>query len=123
MDNINISQEIIIQRSKRGWTQQQLADKIETTLRTVGAWESGNSVPRKAMRVRIAKAFDLPEDYFLNDDYEKNTSVSLSKEEVNRREIQNIMEKLEKVLEDSDDIITEEKKRQCLSSCYNVLTE
>lgn len=123
MDNINISQEIIIQRSKRGWTQQQLADKIETTLRTVGAWESGNSVPRKAMRVRIAKAFDLPEDYFLNDDYEKNTSVSLSKEEVNRREIQNIMEKLEKVLEDSDDIITEEKKRQCLSSCYNALTE
>lgn len=62
--NKDISQELVILRARKSWTQQQLADKLDTTQRTVAAWEAGASVPRKTMQVRIAKVFGLPENYF-----------------------------------------------------------
>lgn len=62
----DISQELVILRARESWTQQQLADKLDTTQRTVAAWESGTSVPRKTMQVRIAKVFGLPENYFFD---------------------------------------------------------
>lgn len=64
--NKDIAQELVILRARESWTQQQLADKLETTQRTVAAWESGASVPRKTMQVRIAKVFGLPENYFFD---------------------------------------------------------
>ena len=64
--NKDISQELVILRARESWTQQQLAEKLDTTQRTVAAWESGASVPRKTMQVRIAKVFGLPENYFFD---------------------------------------------------------
>ncbi len=60
----NIAREIVILRGKFGWTQQQLAEKLNTTQRTVAEWEAG-SIPRKARCVQLAKVFGLPDDYFL----------------------------------------------------------
>lgn len=59
MDSVNIGQEIIILRGAKGWTQQQLADMLQTTVRTIGAWESGASIPRNAMKVKIAKVLNF----------------------------------------------------------------
>lgn len=64
--NKDISQELVILRARESLTQQQLADKLDTTQRTVAAWESGASVPRKTMQVRIAKVFGLQENYFFD---------------------------------------------------------
>ena len=64
--NKDISKELVILRARESLTQQQLADKLETSQRTVAAWESGASVPRKTMQVRIAKVFGLPENYFFD---------------------------------------------------------
>lgn len=60
-----IGREIIVLRAQKGWTQQKLAESLNTSQRTVAAWESGSSIPRKAMAVRIAQVFELPNDYFL----------------------------------------------------------
>ena len=65
MEKMDIGQEIIILRAKHGWTQQQFAQKLNTTQRTVAAWESGESVPRKTLKVRIAQVFGLPDHHFL----------------------------------------------------------
>lgn len=48
----DISQKLVILRARESWTRQQLADKLDTTQRTVAVWESGASVPRKTMQVR-----------------------------------------------------------------------
>lgn len=64
--NKDMSQELVILRARESWTQQQLADKLDTTQRTVAAWESGASIPRKTMQVRIARVFGLPENYFFD---------------------------------------------------------
>ena len=63
---LTISQEIVILRANKSWTQQQLAEKLGATQRTVASWESGMSIPRKTMQVKIAQVFGLPENYLLN---------------------------------------------------------
>lgn len=66
MSSINIGQEILVLRAEKGWTQQQFAEKLKTSQRTITAWEVGDSIPRKTMMVKIAQAFGLPPNYFLN---------------------------------------------------------
>lgn len=52
-------------RNRRGITQQELADELGVTTRTVGNWERGDSIPRNKMGA-IREALDLgdvPEGY------------------------------------------------------------
>ena len=111
--NQDIAQEIIILRAKNGWTQQMLAEKLGTTQRTIAAWESGVSSPRKTMRVRIAQAFDLPDNYFL----ERAEGGATQ----NQRE--RIIERIDGVLSESEQFGTEEGKRKILKKFQEVLSD
>lgn len=111
--NQDIAQEIIILRAKHGWTQQMLAEKLGTTQRTIAAWESGVSTPRKTMRVRIAQAFGLPENYFLE----------RAEEEPAQGQIEKIIKQIDGVLSESEQFGTEEGKRKILKRFQEVLSE
>ncbi len=111
--NQDIAQEIIILRAKHGWTQQMLAEKLGTTQRTIAAWESGVSSPRKTMRVRIAQAFGLPENYFLE----------RAEEEPAQGQIEKIIKQIDGVLSESEQFGTEEGKRKILKRFQEVLSE
>ena len=111
--NQDIAQEIIILRAKHGWTQQMLAEKLGTTQRTIAAWESGVSCPRKTMRVRIAQAFGLPENYFLE----------RAEEEPAQGQIEKIIKQIDGVLSESEQFGTEEGKRKILKRFQEVLSE
>ena len=111
--NQDIAQEIIILRAKHGWTQQMLAEKLGTTQRTIAAWESGVSSPRKTMRVRIAQAFGLPENYFLE----------RAEEEPAQGQIEKIIKQIDGVLSESEQFGTEEGKRKRLKRFQEVLSE
>lgn len=112
----DMAQEIIILRAKHSLTQQQFAEKLGTSQRTVAAWESGDSVPRKTMRVRIARSFDLPDQYFLdgNEPSEPDTA---------NEQIDKIMTQIDGVLSDSDSFSSEEEKSRILKRFQEVLTE
>ena len=111
--NQDIAQEIIILRAKHGWTQQMLAEKLGTTQRTIAAWESGVSSPRKTMRVRIAQAFGLPENYCLE----------RAEEEPAQGQIEKIIKQIDGVLSESEQFGTEEGKRKILKRFQEVLSE
>ena len=111
--NQDIAQEIIILRAKHGWTQQMLAEKLGTTQRTIAARESGVSSPRKTMRVRIAQAFGLPENYFLE----------RAEEEPAQGQIEKIIKQIDGVLSESEQFGTEEGKRKILKRFQEVLSE
>ena len=111
--NQDIAQEIIILRAKHGWTQQMLAEKLVTTQRTIAAWESGVSNPRKTMRVRIAQAFGLPDNYFLE----------RTEEEHAQGQIEKIIKQIDGVLSESEQFGTEEGKRKILKRFQEVLSE
>ena len=111
--NQDIAQEIIILRAKNGWTQQMLAEKLGTTQRTIAAWESGVSSPRKTMRVRIAQAFDLPDNYFLE----------RAEGGATQNQIERIIERIDGVLSESEQVGTEEGKRKILKKFQEVLSD
>ena len=111
--NQDIAQEIIILRAKNGWTQQMLAEKLGTTQRTIAAWESGVSSPRKTMRVRIAQAFDLPDNYFLE----------RAEGGATQNQIERIIERIDGVLSESEQFGTEEGKRKIIKKFQEVLSD
>ena len=111
--NQDIAQEIIILRAKNGWTQQMLAEKLGTTQRTIAAWESGVSSPRKTMRVRIAQAFDQPDNYFLE----------RAEGGATQNQIERIIERIDGVLSESEQFGTEEGKRKILKKFQEVLSD
>ena len=103
--NQDIAQEIIILRAKNGWTQQMLAEKLGTTQRTIAAWET--------MRVRIAQAFDLPDNYFLE----------RAEGGATQNQIERIIERIDGVLSESEQFGTEEGKRKILKKFQEVLSD
>ena len=111
--NQDIAQEIIILRAKHGWTQQMLAEKLGTTQRTIAAWESGVSNPRKTMRVRIAQAFGLPDNYLLE----------RTEEDSAHGQIEKFIKQIDGVLSESEQFGTEEGKRKILKRFQEVLSE
>lgn len=105
----DIGQEIVILRASAGWTQQQLAEKLETSQRTVATWETGESIPRKAMQVKIAQVFDLPGNYLFN-----STDEAID-------EAEELVNKIESVMYETKNSISAEKKRMCMDAIQEIM--
>ena len=53
------------ERLDRGWTQKDLADRLEVKQSTVAKWETAGAVYRKITRLKFAEAFGVGEEIFL----------------------------------------------------------
>lgn len=60
-----LSQRINELRLTNGWSQVQLAKKLNVTKQTVSNWENDNIQPSIDMLVRLAKVFNVTTDYLL----------------------------------------------------------
>ncbi len=55
-------------RAERGWTQAELAGRLEVSRQTVNALETGKFDPSLPLAFRLARLFDLPiEQIFIDD--------------------------------------------------------
>lgn len=52
-------------RTARGWTQAELARRMNVTRNGVNSWEQGLSMPSPAYLVELAKVFSVSTDYLL----------------------------------------------------------
>lgn len=123
MNDWEIARELIVLRGSRGWTQQKLADEIGTTQRTVAAWEAGSSIPRKTMRVRIAQAFALPPDYFLQDDLPEPTQAEPPEAGRSGDLLDSIMKQFSEAVNSADLPISEEDQKSCLTECRRIFSD
>lgn len=112
-----IGSRIVVLRAEAGLTQQQLAEQLDTSQRTVAAWEAGDSIPRKTMQVKIAQLFGLPNDYFfdLNPDAMGSDSESISSSE---RKLINVVDD---AISGAGIDVSEEKKKQIMDSIQEIL--
>lgn len=111
----NIGSQIVILRAGAGWTQQQLAEKLNTSQRTIAAWESGDAVPRKTMQVKIARIFGLPENYFFQ------MPSEAEKEKAEEDEVQKkLMQALDKAAAETGLNMTEVQKSMFMDSLQDV---
>ena len=61
---------IIQLRKKNGWSQEELAEKVNVTRQSVSKWESAASIPDINKILELAKIFGVTTDYLLKDEME-----------------------------------------------------
>ena len=62
-------------RKARGWSQEELAGKIEVSRQAISRWESGETLPDAANLLKLSDLFGVTSDYLLRDE-ETGSSIS-----------------------------------------------
>lgn len=75
------SERIKALREARGWTQAELARRLNITRNGVNSWEQGLSMPFPACLVDLAKLFSVSTDYLLGVERLEAVNVTGLKEE------------------------------------------
>ncbi|MBR3294448.1 MAG: helix-turn-helix domain-containing protein [Oscillospiraceae bacterium] len=65
-----LADKIIEQRKKNGWSQEELAEKMDVSRQSISKWESAQSVPDMARIIRLSQLFGVSTDYLLKDELE-----------------------------------------------------
>ena len=66
-----LSEKIIMLRKKYGWSQEELAERLDISRQSVSKWESGASIPDLERIVSMSQLFGVTTDYLLKDEKEE----------------------------------------------------
>ena len=65
-----LADKIIELRKKAGWSQEELAERLEVSRQAVSKWEGAQSVPDMNKILKLSEVFGVTTDYLLKDDLE-----------------------------------------------------
>ena len=65
-----LADKIIDLRKKNGWSQEELAEKLDVSRQSISKWESAQSVPDMGRIVKLSQLFGVSTDYLLKDELE-----------------------------------------------------
>lgn len=68
---MRLDEKIIYLRKKNGWSQEDLALKLDISRQSVSKWESGMSLPELDKIISMSKLFGVSTDYLLKDDIDE----------------------------------------------------
>ncbi len=66
-----LADKIIRQRKRNGWSQEELAEKLNVSRQAVSKWEGAQTVPDLDKILKLAELFGVTTDYLLKDDIEE----------------------------------------------------
>ena len=66
-----LADKIVEQRKKNGWSQEELAEKMDVSRQSISKWESAQSVPDMGRLIRLSQLFGVSTDYLLKDELEQ----------------------------------------------------
>lgn len=66
-----LAEKIMEERKRNGWSQEELAQKLDVSRQSVSKWEGAQSVPDINRILQMAELFQVSTDYLLKDDMEK----------------------------------------------------
>lgn len=75
-----LAEKIVRLRKQIGWSQEELAEKMNVSRQSVSKWESANSIPDLNKIILLADIFEVSTDYLLKDEVETSESVSRGSE-------------------------------------------
>lgn len=67
-----LADKIMQLRKKNGWSQEELAEKLNVSRQSVSKWESAMSVPELDKILQLSEIFEVSTDYLLKDDMEES---------------------------------------------------
>uniref|UniRef100_UPI0040571F85 helix-turn-helix domain-containing protein n=1 Tax=Acetatifactor sp. TaxID=1872090 RepID=UPI0040571F85 len=82
-----LADKIIALRKKNGWSQEELAEKVNVTRQSVSKWEGAQSVPDLEKILQLANIFGVSTDYLLKDEVEETEYVATVESETNVRRV------------------------------------
>ena len=65
-----LADKIIELRKKNGWSQEDLAEKLDVSRQSISKWEGAQSVPDMNRIIRLSQVFGVSTDFLLKDDLE-----------------------------------------------------
>ncbi len=72
---MKLADKILNLRKQRGFSQEELAEKLNVSRQAVSRWEVGAAQPDASNILQLSKLFEVTADYLLNDDYESDNDV------------------------------------------------
>ncbi|WP_286264053.1 helix-turn-helix domain-containing protein [Thalassotalea atypica] len=75
-----LADKIVRLRKQFGWSQEDLAEKVNVSRQSVSKWESANSIPDLNKIIMLAEIFDVSTDFLLKDENETFESQDPSNE-------------------------------------------
>jgi len=74
-----LAEKIIKLRKQLGWSQEELAEKVNVSRQSVSKWESANSIPDLNRIIMLAELFEVSTDFLLKDENESfETGINTS---------------------------------------------
>ena len=80
-----LADKIIELRKKSGWSQEELAEKMDVSRQSISKWEGAQSVPDMGRIVRLSELFGVSTDYLLKDDMEREELIQVGTADENVR--------------------------------------
>lgn len=77
---MKLSDKIIKLRKANGWSQEDLAEKLNVSRQAISRWENGSALPDANNILQLSKLFHVTSDYLLNDDYSSDNDIPCVKE-------------------------------------------
>ncbi|MCM1022587.1 MAG: helix-turn-helix domain-containing protein [Prevotella sp.] len=82
-----LADKIIELRKKNGWSQEELAEKMNVSRQSVSKWEGAQSIPDLDRILALSKLFGVSTDYLLKDDHEAEDAVPSDEGESSLRRV------------------------------------
>lgn len=70
-----LAEKVASLRKKKGWSQEELAEKLGISRQSVSKWESGASIPDIDKIIMLSKLFQVSTDYLLKDEMEEDGNM------------------------------------------------
>lgn len=70
-----LADKIVDLRKKSGWSQEELAEKLNVSRQAISKWEGAQSVPDMGRIIQLSELFGVSTDYLLKDNMEKEEAA------------------------------------------------
>ena len=77
---MRLSDKIVKLRKTNGWSQEELAEKLNVSRQAISRWEGATAQPDATNILQLSKLFGVTTDYLLNDEYESDNDLPKVKE-------------------------------------------
>lgn len=114
---MNIAEKIVLLRKKKGISQEELANELNTSRQAISKWENNQSTPDLEKLVALSKYFNVTTDYLLIDSIE--TSINNNSQYEGNIEFQKLKSEVTK--DEYQYAINEAKKKKHFSYCLIVI--
>ncbi len=83
---MNFSDNLIKLRKGKGWSQEELADKLGLSRQAISKWEVGTSKPDIDNVIKISKLFEISIDELVNNEIVKTEAISINVNKSNKKD-------------------------------------